>query len=262
MTDPEGPGRHAPRQCSTLTLADLGDTVGFREPGDLHTTYGFRLDPKGVYARVPIEHSDDDDWDLQLELRRGFTYTEVGGMLVRLDNLGKALVSFQACKVITKTNQPPSIHYQTFLKVLSPSAFVYGVGALEVPKSKMKYCMRAVTEHTADLIVLDKPPAGSTIWLELIINPAAQTEAVQVLPGVALKWGPSAKPRHIAVVLQSGSDGKFVSRTTEQDIMAEVKEVSVDEIICGVSWVFVRLLFTTTPVTEHHIERLIYKLRR
>lgn len=266
MADPEGPGRHAPRRCSTLTLADLGDTIGFREPGDALKIYGLRLDSKGYYSRVPVDHPDDDDWDVQLELRRGVTYLEHNTMLVRLENLGKALVSYQACKTVIRGSQPVTTS-QSFLKVFSPRALLYCVGATEI-KAKTKLCLKANTEFDTDLAHLAKPPPGSTVYLELFIQPAAQTEPLTVLPGVSIKWGASTQGRYIALILtNSGAatereNGKWAARATEQDVVVELKEVGVDEIIFGTTWAFVRLLFSSSPVSDHRLEQLISQLKK
>jgi hypothetical protein len=126
--DPERPGRHAPRQCSTLTLSDLGDTVGFREPADIHKTYGFKTDDKGYYSRaeIPLGRPADDEWDVHLEVRRAVAYLEHNHMLVRLENLGKCLVSYQACKMVTRSSsQNPEVNYKSLYKSSYQSQGLY-----------------------------------------------------------------------------------------------------------------------------------------
>jgi hypothetical protein len=261
--DPEGPARHAPRQCSSLTLADLGDTVGFRDPADLHKTYGFKIDDKGYYSRaeIPLWRPADDEWDIHLEVRRTVAYLEHNHMLVRLENLGIWLISYQACKVVTRSSsQNPEVNYKSFLKVINAKGFIYGMQATET-KPRTRFCMKSITEFTTDLELLVKPPAGSTIYLELVLDAVAQTKSVSVLPGVSIKWATAAKARHTALVLTSGVDGKWISRATAQDVIVSVGAVGVNELIFGSSFVFIRLLFSFDPVSDSRIDHLISQLK-
>lgn len=264
MADSEGPGRHAPRICRTLTLADLGDTLGWREPGDASEIYGFRLDGKGYYSRTAIAHPDVVAWDIQLELRRGVTYTEHNHMLVRLENMGKCLVSYQACKLFVKVaNQPPIVTKQSFLKVVATKPLFYGITATEI-KAKTKYCMKARCEFDADLVHLAKLPKNSTIYLELFLGTETPpAEPLPVLPGVSIKWNASAQARHIALILLRGEDGKWTGRTNEEDVaITLLPDIGVDEIIFHPDYSFIRLLFSSGPVSEQHLLSMIAQLKK
>jgi hypothetical protein len=131
------------------------------------------------------------------------------------------------------------------LKVINAKGFIYGVQATET-KPRTKFCMKSITEFTTDLELLVKPPPASTIYLELVINPAAQTEPVPVLTGVTIKWSASDKTRHIALVITNvgTTDGKWTARALAQDVIVSVGAVGVDELSFGTSFAFIRLLFS------------------
>jgi hypothetical protein len=121
--------------------------------------------------------------------------------------------------------------------------------------------MKSITEFTTDLELLEKPPPGSIIYLELVLDTVAQTEPASVLPGVAIKWAASAKVRHIALVVTSGVDVKWISRATAQDVIVSVGTVGVDALSFGTSWAFIRLLFSSDPVSDSRIDHLICQLK-
>jgi hypothetical protein len=119
--------------------------------------------------------------------------------------------------------------------------------------------------YEVDYRIYHRPRAtgqtASRIDLELVLDAVAQTEPVSVLTGVTIKWSATAKARHIALVLTSGADGKWVSRAIAQDVIVSVGAVGVDELIFGTSWAFIRLLSSANPVSDYRIEHRIAQLK-
>ena len=226
MAEPEGPGKHRPRVCDTLSLADLGDTIGFREPGK--DVYGFELTSEGFYNRAAVftPELEEPEWDIKLKIQRQCVSIE-SGRLTRIDNQGAMLVSYVPNRKLEVTGQ---LHF-------------YIIGT---QKGVENPHLKAVTALPQDSTYLTKPPIGSIIYLELLLGDEIPKDFITVFPGLSLKW---AAPSLVGIQI-TNPNGKAVARLAHKEEGISIKTediISINQINFYPNLGFVRLLFTTLP---------------
>jgi hypothetical protein len=249
MTEPEKE-KIRPRECSTRTFADLADTRGFREPGDLRV-YGLELTKDGFYKRAPVTARPDflePEWAVNLAILPQQIYiehkpseivdddkTEHEGIykLLRLSNSGTMLVDY-----VTNVRDTLDVTGQLGFYAIST-------------KMPTVANLKAIATFAADRNILKNPPKGSTIYLELILH-EAPPGWVEVFPGLSIKW---TLPQVAGLILTNPA-GKLITTSTSPDIKFKGDKASVVFIHASIYYDIVRLLFTTLHVDDKYLEHL------
>jgi hypothetical protein len=255
MADQEGPGKHKLIDCAPVhtgwSLSSLGDVRGFDAPGE-QQIYGLELMHRGVYKRTAIPQGsniEEPDWDIRLELRSQYLdtkhYPESAGKAVanvvhegshavtRLRNAGKMFC-------IYTPNTSKSLDLSGELNFYSITTKLRTAAHLE-----------ATPTFEADRKTLTTPPRGSTIFLELVLHnhPAGW---IEVLPGVSIMWSKGMR----AGLVITKPDDKLEFAATSPELKVRGDKVSLNIIHCGQDYEFVRILFTTSPVSKQYLKHL------
>lgn len=169
MGDQRGLGLLGVKECTSLGIEDLGNVYGYEQPGQ--SVYGFLLTRDG-YARIPVQAAEPE-WIVDLALKQSQVHMRKT-VLTHLFNAGKMFVSYAPAP--PQRNLAVVEGFNT-LYILRPKA---GSGT-NVP-------VKATTTFTKDHDMLEKPPAGSTIILKIILGePPATKEWKEVLPNLSFQ---------------------------------------------------------------------------
>jgi hypothetical protein len=258
MADAEGPGNHKHRVCaSRSTLADLGDTRGFREEGVPSQVYGLELTKEGYYRRAPIvlpTTRKEVEWTVHIELLPQYMDIEYippatalkDGVLqegeqrvVRIVNVGAMHLSYQTSDPL---NMVGLVHHYVLLAQTTPAI------------------LNAITMFSKDSEILKKPPKGSAIYIELVLD-EAPSGFVEVLPGLSISWK-KGKKALVALVITK-PENKYVVASTSADVtVKEPTKISLTMIHCSPHYAFRRLLFSVFPESAAYLENLASDLDR
>lgn len=271
MVDQGGPGTVNIKACTSTGLADLGDTVGFDEPGKENELYAFQLE-EGIYKRKEVSvggvqtfgeltdvnleaavqnkpyqfilHGDEwipyfdplaanGGWDLDVKIEQPYIHIGKDHELRKIQNSGKLLASYHTHKDF----------------VLKNTDFGYVVA-----KRKNKGgALRLKKEFD-----FGQPAPGSTIILDIVLG-ETPAEPVEVLRGVKLKWLPqhANKLLRLFIRIPKGQEVTLLKLSLLK-ITTDIKKEDISYDFIHLHQIqFKRLRYTTLDLGTPYLERLI-----
>jgi hypothetical protein len=203
--------------------------------------YGFII-KDGCYTRAPVE---DPGWDVKLVLWPAYLFLRPDKSLARLTNAGKMMISYtptgKGSKGLTVINNQGPCYFMTTKE-----------------NAGMNIALKAVSEFKKDEDNLITPPAGSTIYIEVILADSAK-QWVELLPGLSIKWG----ARTIVGFVITNPGGKLAVRSTNPAVETKLGEK------IGQQWFyiepkvgFLRLFYSMEPLSEDYLEKLTAYVKR
>lgn len=263
MADAGGPGTHNVKPCTTLGLADLGDTKGFDDPGIENKLYAFQLS-EGLYKRkevngdggaltfgeltdvnvdgvvsnkpyqfilnennvwTPYENPIEaaGGWDIDMQITQPYITIGKNHEFRKLQNSGTLLCSY---------------HTRQSNVIVKSTDFGYVVGM----RGNKKGSLRLNKEYD-----FGQPVENSVIILDVILGDVPE-EFKEVIKGLKIKWTAKNANKHLRVYIKiprRGIDPQI--RFSLEGILTEgvlLSDFSLDFIHMG-AFDFKRVRYTT-----------------
>lgn len=273
MADAGGPGTHNVKPCTTLGLADLGDTKGFDDPGMENKLYAFQLS-EGLYKRKEVNVGGDGaltfgeltDVNVDgVEQNKPYQFIlnennvwgpyedpieAAGGWEIDMQiiqpyiTIGK---NHEFRKLQNSGTLLCSYHTRQDNVIVKNTDFGYAVGM----RGKKKGSLRLNKEFD-----FGSPAENSVIILDVVLGDASD-EFKEVIKGLNIKWNAKNANKPLTIYIKKQSRGVDpVIRFSLEDILQNVpllSDLNFDFIHIG-ALDFKRIRYTTLPLSSTYLK--------
>lgn len=211
----------------------------FNEPGS--GVYGMLLTKAG-YIRTSVQ-PEEPNWTVKLVLKKPHIHMRADAV-THLGNAGRMFDSYA-----------PSgkAKAQAVIEDLKGKLYILKTR----PDANTNVPIKATATFSKDLEgTLKTSPAGSTIFLELLLGEASSKKYVEVLQGLKFSWD---APMLVALIIK---DGKITSTNPTLRTQVEDTGVGLQYFYIEPKVGFIMLLFTTATVPESYLYVLTGEVER